>query len=243
MEALIAFCWYRCNTKPNLEIANHTVMAAKASGVRRYAASAVWCLGMTYLQLGNHDTSYNHIQEAYQLFNSLSPGDVESQRSGGLCGIDFVENARFILQPKNVVSLARDVEKKCSALCDDVVHGSSLLQLGVSLNKVQKRQDALYYMDCAKTIFKAVGHNIYLARAYHVISWVHLAEHRLPDVLDAIEEAWKYAELTASRFYQSAISLTFGMVLFNTNQDPKAWKYVKISLINSSYIGDRYQVA
>ena len=175
--------------------------------------------------------------------NSLPPGDVESQRSGGLCGIDFVENARFILQPKKVVSLARDVEKKCSALCDDVVHGSSLLQLGVSLNKVQKRQDALYYMDCAKTIFKAVGHNIYLARAYHVISWVHLAEHRLPDALDAIEEAWKYAELTASRSSQSTISLTFGRILFNTNQDTEALKYIEISLINASYVGDRFLVA
>jgi hypothetical protein len=33
MEALIAFSWHRCDTKPNLEIANHAVTAAKASGV------------------------------------------------------------------------------------------------------------------------------------------------------------------------------------------------------------------
>ena len=70
-----------------------------------------------------------------------------------------------------------------------------------------------------------------------------LFRSRLPDALDAIEEAWKYAELTASRHSQSAISLTFGEILFNTNQDTKAWKYMEISLINASYIGDRYQVA
>ena len=242
MEALIAFCWYRCNTKPNLEIANHTVMAAKASGVRRYVASAVWCLGMTYFRLGVLDTSYNHIQEAYQLFSKLPAREVELQRSGGLCGIDFMENARFILKPKNVVSLARDVEKRCSALSDDV-HGSSLLQLGIALNQVEQRQEALYYMDRARTIFIAVGHNLYLAQAYHVITWVHLAENRLPDALDAIKEAWKYAELTASRHSQSSISLTFGRILFNTNQDTEAWKYFEISLLNASYIGDRVQVA
>ena len=34
MDALIVFNWYRCDTKPNLEIADHAVMATKASGVR-----------------------------------------------------------------------------------------------------------------------------------------------------------------------------------------------------------------
>jgi len=243
MEAHITFNWYRCDTKPNLEIANHTVMAAKVSGVQRYTASALWCLGMTYLRLGNHDTSYNHMKEAYQLFNTLPPGDVESQRLGGLCGIDLVESARFELQDDDVVSLAWKVEKKCSSLSDDVIHGRSLLKLGIALNKVQQRQKALYYMDRARTVFEGVGHTLNLARAYQVISWVHLGEHRLLEALDAIKEAWKYAELTASRYFQMSISLTFGRILFNANQDTKAWKYIEISLINASYIEDRVQVA
>ena len=67
MEALIAFNWYRCDTKPNLEIADYVVMAAKTSGVQRYIALAVWCLGLTYYRFGNSDTSHNHLQEAYQL--------------------------------------------------------------------------------------------------------------------------------------------------------------------------------
>ena len=52
------------------------------------------------------------MQEAYQPFNTLPPGEIESQRLGGLCGIDLVKNARFILQVDKVVSLASDVEKK-----------------------------------------------------------------------------------------------------------------------------------
>jgi len=52
MEALIAFGWHRCDTRPNLEIANHAVTVAKATGVVRYITSAVWCLGQTHAQLG-----------------------------------------------------------------------------------------------------------------------------------------------------------------------------------------------
>ena len=243
MEALIAFNWYRCDTKPNFEIADHVVMAAKASGVQRYIASVVWCLGKTYFRLGHWDTSYNHMQEAYHLFNTIPPGEVESQRLGVLCGIDLVSNAGFSSQVDEVVSLARDIEKKCTALTDDLVHGRSLLELGKALCNAQQLQEALRYMDQARTVFKAVGNTFHLACAYQSISWVHGAENRIPDALDAIEEAWKYAELTDSRYNQTCIPLDFGRILFNTNQDTKAWKYIEIALTNASYIGDRVQVA
>jgi tetratricopeptide (TPR) repeat protein len=101
-------------------------------------------------------------------------------------------------------------------------------------------------MDHARTVFKALNLNTYnFASAYQSISWVHEDEHRLSEALDAIEEAWKYAEfkLSASRSIQIRISLSLGRILFNTNRDTKAWKYIEISLINASYIGDRPQVA
>ena len=114
---------------------------------------------MTYFRLGDYDTSYNHIQKAYQLFNTLHPCDAELQRLGILCAIDFVDNARAILGAYDVVSLAWEVEERCTALSDDLVHGLSLLNLGIALNTAQQRQEALYHMDCARTKFKAVGHS------------------------------------------------------------------------------------
>ncbi|PPQ84114.1 hypothetical protein CVT26_013224, partial [Gymnopilus dilepis] len=45
MEALIAFCWYRCDTKATIEIVEHTLELARISGVKRYIAVATWCLG------------------------------------------------------------------------------------------------------------------------------------------------------------------------------------------------------
>ena len=243
MEALIAFNWYRCDTKPNLEIADHTVMATKASGVQRYIASAVWCLGKTYGGLGDYEASYNHIREAYRLFNTLPAGEVELQRLGGLCGIDLVDIARFILQADEVLSLAWGVERKCRTLSDDFVHGRSLLALGTALYGAERLQKALYYMDRARTVFMAVGNTYRLASAYQTISWVHENEHRLPDALNAIEEAWKYSEMSANRQFQRGISLDHGRILLSNNRDTEAWKYFEIALNNASYIGNRNQVA
>ena len=89
----------------------------------------------------------------------------------------------------------------------------------------------------------AAGDSFSLASAYHAISRVHLNEHRFSDALDAINEAWKYAELTASRYNQMTISMTFGEILFIANQDTKAWKHIERVLIDASYIGDRFLAA
>jgi tetratricopeptide (TPR) repeat protein len=244
MEALIAFGWHRCDTKPNLEIANNIVTSAKDSGVQRYIASALWCLGKTYYQLGDHLSSYDHLQEAYQLFNTLPPGEVELQRLSGQCGIDLVDAARLALPDNHkVVSLARNVETKCATLSDDVIHGRSLMHLGAVLRRAGQPHEALRYLDQARTMLKAAGNISNLAEACQMISWVHYYEGRLPEALDAIEEAWKYAELTDSPFIQATVSLDFGKVLFSANKDAEAWKQIEIALMKASYTGDRLGIA
>ena len=98
-------------------------------------------------------------------------------------------------------------------------------------------------MDQARTMFMAVGNTFNLAFAYQSISWVCLAEHRFSDALDAIEEAWKYAELNANRYLLITIPLDQGRILFSNNQDTEAWKHIETALTNASYIGNRVQVA
>jgi len=246
METLIAFGWHRCDTQPNLEIANNIVTAAKDSGVQKYIASSLWCLGQTYYQLGDIQSSYDHMQEAYELFNTLPPGEVELQRLSGQCAIDLVSAARMILPVEHegeVVSLARDVEKKCAALSDDVIHGCSLVRLGTVLHQAQQPQEALRYLDQARTILKATGNVSDLAEACQFISWVHYCEGRLQEALDAIEEAWKHADLTDSPRIQGNVSLPFGVVLFSANKDREAWKQIEIVLMKASYTGDQLNIA
>ena len=239
MEALIAFSWHRCDTMPNLDIANHVVTAAKASRIVGYIAEAVWCLGKTYLELGDYCTSYDHLHEAYQLFNTLPPDEVKLRRLGGLCGIDLVDAARLALPDiSEAVSLARDVETKCDTLSDKLVHGRSLVVLGIALCRIQQKE-ALHYLDQARTMLKAVGNIYNLAEACQAISWVYYDERRFPEALEAIEEAWKQAELTESPSLQATVSLTLCKILFNTNRDTEAWNYIEIARMLASYTGDR----
>jgi len=244
MESLIAFSWHRCNTKPNFEIANYVVAAARASKDVKYIASAVWCLGKTYFELGDLDTSYHHLHEAYELFNTLPPGEAELQQLGGLCGVDLVDAARFALPDiSEAVSLAQDVETKCSTLSDDLVHGRSLVILGIVLWRTQQKEEALQHLDEARTKLEGVGNVYNLAEAFQAISWVHYDEGRLPAALDAVEEAWKYAELTSSPSIQVTMSLTLCKVLFSADKDTEGWNHIQIALKKASYTGDRLAIA
>jgi len=221
------------------------VTAAEAAGVVRYVASAVWCLGQTYAQLGDHHSSFNHLQEAYRLFNTLPPSEVESQRLGGLCGIDLLDTARLafeIVDYDQVVSLAQDVETKCAALSDDVIHGRCLVTLG-ALHRDHQPDEALRCLDQAQTMLKAAQNNYNLAEAYQVISWLHFDASRLPEAMDTIEAAWKHAQLAENASVQADISLDFGRTLVAANKDQEAWKYFEITLMKASYIGNRVRVA
>ena len=97
-------------------------------------------------------------------------------------------------------------------------------------------------MEQARTMFEAVGNNRNLADVYQTISWVHLHYLRFPDVLAALEEAWKHAKLTADRDIQTGISLEFVRFFFMTNQDTKVWKYIEIILEYASFIGNLFAV-
>ena len=244
IEALIAFSWHRCDTKPNLEIVNHTLTAAKASGVVRYIASAVWCLGRTYAQLGDYKSSSDHLQEAFRLFNTFLLSEVELQRLGGRCGIDLMDIARLAFEDYDeVVSLAQEVETKCAALSDDVIHGRSLVLFGAVLRQAGRPHEALHCLDQARAMLRAAGNTYNIANAYQITSWVHYLEGRLSEALESVEEAWKGAELTENASIQADISLDFGRILFSANRDTEAWKYIELSLMKALYTGKQLVAA
>ena len=75
-----------------------TVSMAKAFGNKEYIALSLWCLGETYGYLGEFYASYDYVQEAYQLYNSLLPVDPELQLLCYRCGILMVDVARFTFE-------------------------------------------------------------------------------------------------------------------------------------------------
>ena len=245
IEALISFSWYRCdNAKPNVEIAEHAVTMAKAFGNKRYIASSLWCLGKTYGFFGEVYTAYDHLQEAYQLYNALLPGSRELQQLCCRCGISMVDVARQIYFKDGgdkVVSLARDVEKQAATVSDDFIHATSLMNLGSVLDEYGDRQEALRHLERAKQMGIASGTLRY--DVHYLIAYVHYNEKRLPEALDAAEEAWKLSERRKNLVAQPRTSFLLGMILFSANRDTEAWKFMEISLTKSLEFGNRYDSA
>ena len=241
IEALISFSWYRCNNaKPNLEVAKHAVSMAKSFGDKRYIASSLWCLGNTYHYLGEYYAGYDHVQEAYQLYNALLPGDLELQQLCCRCGIDMVDEARLTFEDGDkVVSLARDLEKQAATVSDDDIHATSLVILGRVLDKFGDRQEALRHLERAKQI----GIATLIYDVYFWIASVHYHEKRIPEALDAAEEAWKLSEPHNDLVLQAQHSFVLGMILFSANRDTEAWKYMEISLSKNLELGNRLDSA
>ncbi|KAF8900850.1 hypothetical protein CPB84DRAFT_1962249 [Gymnopilus junonius] len=242
MDTLIAFCWHRCDTKPSLEIVEHTLEMANTFGVDRYIAVATWCMGKTYHQIANYRLAYDRLLQAYQLFNSKAQGG-PPHSCHCQCGVDLVDAARFVLPGRgDVVVLAQEVEVKCAELSNDLIHGRSLIFVGLALQEAQRLQEALTYLERARTMLTAVGNPPHLAHAYQVLTRVHYYEKRLPEALDAIKESWRQAELSESAFFQAFIAVDYGMILYSLNEDSEAWKLIKIALMKASHVGDTHSI-
>jgi tetratricopeptide (TPR) repeat protein len=242
IAALVAFGWYRCDTKPNIEIAKHNVTMAKAFGAKRYIASTLWCLGMTHGILDEPYDAYGHLHEAYQLFNALpSDGDRELQLLCCRFGIDMVTMTHMFSDPSEAISKGRDVGKQCATISDDLLHGRSLIVLGLALTKSDQHQEALHHLGLAK--LKVTGSSFLLSGAFRTIAFVHYNENRLLDALDAMKEAWELAESSNSLVYQAQSSFYLGGILFSADRDAEAWKYIEIFLRKSSILGIQYDKA
>ena len=268
IEALIEFSWYRCdNAKPNPEITKHAVTMAKSFGDKIYIASSLWCLGKTYSYLGDFSAAYDHLQEAHQLYNAVlpsqkwydprkgflrkkygpravtrSPSDRKLQRLCCNCGISMVHMAHMTFEDRDydkLISLARDVEKQAATVSDDDIHAMSLVMLGKVLNKSGHRQEALRHLERAKLMRIASGN--LRSDVYYVIAIVSNEEKRLPEALDAAEEAWK---ISTSKPHNSLVeqalnSFVLGTILFSANRDTEAWKFMEISLTTNLELGNR----
>ena len=138
-----------------------------------------------------------------------------------------------------VVSLARDVEKQAATISDDFMHASSLLMLGTVMANFGNREEALRHLERAKQI----GDVNLSSSIYYWIALVHYYEKRLPEALDAAEEAWKLSESSNSLVDQAIDSYLLGRILFSANRDTEALKYMEISLTKNLELGNRRESA
>ncbi|KDR84308.1 hypothetical protein GALMADRAFT_237072 [Galerina marginata CBS 339.88] len=242
IEALIAFCWHRYDTKPDPEMAKYAVAAAETYGVNSHIASALWCLGTTYYDIGKYDLSYDLLQKAYRLFNGLPNADPELQRLGGRCGMDLVLAAGFIGNRNELVLLAFEVKERCANLSDDI-RGQSLVSVGGALHRATRRQEALSYLDQGRALLRAVNNAPHLAAACQVIGSIHYEECSLSEALDATKEAWRLAETTGIPALQAAVVAQLCWILLSVDRDAEVWNYLETYLMKARHIGNPGTIA
>ena len=139
-----------------------------------------------------------------------------------------------------LVSLARDVEKQAATISDDYIHAKSLLMLGTVMVNFGNRQEALRHLEGAKQM--GVASDSLSSNIYYWIALVHYHEKRLPEALDAAEEAWKLSE-SEHLVNQALDSYLLGRILFSANRDTEALKYMEISLTKYLELGNRHESA
>ena len=139
--------------------------------------------------------------------------------------------------------MARDVEKQAATISDDDIHATSLKVLGSVLNYYGDRREALRHLERAKQMRIANGTLRPQTDVYYSIALVHYHEKRFPEALDAAEEAWKLSEPDNNLVEQARISYLLGTVLFSTNRDTEAMKYMEISRTNNLELGNRLHSA
>ena len=138
-----------------------------------------------------------------------------------------------------VVSLARDVEKQAATVSDDYTHAWSLMTLGSVLDHFGDREEALRHLERVKEM----GISDLRYEVYFWIATVHYYEKRLPEALDAAEEAWKISEPDNNLADRADISFLLGRILFSANRDTEASKYIEISLTKNLELGNRRESA
>ena len=80
-------------------------------------------------------------------------------------------------------------------------------------------------------------------QVYFRIALMHYKEKRLPEALDAAEEAWRISEPDNNLAKRAENSFLLGNILFSANRDTEASKYIEISLSNYLELGNRRESA
>ena len=97
-------------------------------------------------------------------------------------------------------------------------------------------QEALRYLERAKLM--RFGDSL-RSEVYFWIAHVYYHEKRLPEALDAAEEAWKLSEPDNDMVNQALFSLLLCRILFSADRDTEAWKFMEISLTMNLELGNR----
>ena len=234
VRALLAFSWYRRDTKPLISFAEHALNVAKANGNEQYIGEALLCLGSSYAEVDNYIEAKGLLEESSRLLF----GDRSTQQLGFECALTrafvgwllhgrYKERKRII---ENVLVRTKDSDKYWHARALDArgwlywyCH-----EFHQALEVFIPAADVLLLLTCNRDAASALYGK---ARA--------LDQLYVPDeqVLDAVQEAWEVVKHLEPSSISGDILELFGRVLLRMGRLVDASLFFDESLGAQRYIG------
>jgi len=234
VRALLAFSWYRRDTKPLISVAEHTLNVAKANGNKQYIAEALLCLGSSYSEISNYIEANRVLEECSQLM----VGDYFGQQLGFECALARADVGAYLYSDREereafingVLASTKDSDTYWHACALNVLGGINW-QKGEyerALKAFVPAADVLLHLGCNRDAASALFGK---ARALNSLY--------VPDeqVLEAAQEAWETVEhLDPSPIYGDILWFS-GTVLLRMGRMVDASHSFEKSLSAEQHVG------
>ena len=240
VQALLAFSWYRQDTKPIIAVAEHTLNLAKANGNKRYIAEALLCLASSYGEVNNYIVVKSLLDQSSQLL----VGDHSSQQLGFECALTRACVDAFIGSCwEESVSLVNDILMRTKD-SDTYWHARALDRLGwlywrcreydQALGAFVRAADMLLLQGCFRD-----GASALYGKA-RTLDWLYVRDEQ---VLEAAQEAQKAVKhLDPSPVYGNILSFS-GRILLRMGRLVQASQFLENGLSVQQDVGAALGVA
>jgi len=244
VQALLAFSWYRCDTKPLPAIAEHTLSLAKSNGSDRHIAEALLCLGYSYERLDRDPEAENLLEESSKLFRSL-PDEPSAQKLGFECDLLRARVYGFVYGRSNDErnNIIKDVLARTEVL-DRYWYARALRELGELHMWCGENEEALEIFNKATDTFLGLKCDQDAAGTLCVKA-KNLNEMHSSDevVLKAIQEAWEIARAFDPLALHGMIHCLCGQVLLRMGKLPDGLTSFEKALGAYQYVGAAMVIA
>jgi len=236
VRALLAFSWYRRDTKPLIPVAEHALKVAKANGNKRYIAEALLCLGSSYSQVTNFAAAKGVLDESFQ---SLAADDSnQSQQLGFECALACLHVGLYLNSPWEERKLMVDDVLFRTKDSDTYWHACALDTLGWLYLGSDSYKDALEAFVGAADMMKGLGCTRDWASALYgkarSLDQLYVSDEV---VYMAVHEAWEIAMHLEPSSIQGIILLLLGQVFVRMGRLVDAMNAFEKCLSAHQYIG------
>ena len=239
VQALLAFSWYRRDTKPLIAIAEHSLYVAKANGNKRYIAEALLCLGSSYAAVDSFGKAKSLLEESSQLL----AGDDANRQLDFECAVTYADVGKLVRSnPKERKNFLDDILARTKN--SEYWHARALDALGWLHLSCNENDKALEAFGAAANLLTRQGCNRDAASPlYGKARTLDGLDVPNEQVLEAAQDAQELVKhLGPSFIYGDILSLS-GRVLLRMGRPVEASHSFETCLHTRQYVGQVLGVA